>query len=124
MRGQSGEAGRDGGKYGDVAESMVLLQAGEALEIYPVGLILEPVEHFVEETGVEAGERGGREQEGFGVEEEIAGSRAEVPGDAKGPLAPKQIEGGGAGLGLKVGRRCWQSGRAAGYGEPRPPRAG
>ncbi len=103
--GQTGEAGRKRGEHGSVAERVIFLQAHETLEVDPVGLILEPVQRFIEQSGLASRQCGGGEQEGLGVDDEIAVGGRDMAGDAEGgPLAPEEIGGGGARLGLKVGR--------------------
>ena len=105
VRGLAVETDGDGGEHGGIAERVLPVQADEALEVDPVGLVLQPVEYLVEEAGIEAREGGGGEQEGFGIKEDIAGGGIGLAGNTeRDPLAPEQIKGGRAGLRLKVVR--------------------
>ncbi len=89
MGGQANEAGGDGGENRGVAERVAFLQVGQTLEIDPVCLVLEPIEHLVEEAGVEAAQRGGGKEKSLRVEDHVSRRGFGMAGHAKGgPLGP------------------------------------
>ena len=92
MRGFPGEEIRDGGEDGGIAEVLLLVQSSKALESEPGAVGVEPVENFVEQAAVVAGDVGGKEKQCLGVDHPriIAAGMA---GHAQGrPLPPKEVE--------------------------------
>lgn len=87
-----GEEIGDGGENGGIAQSLVLVKTAKALEIDPGAAGVEPVEHLIEQAAVVAGDVGGEEEQGLGVDHPwiIA---AGVPRHPQGgPLPPKEVE--------------------------------
>ena len=92
VSGFSGEEIGDGGKNGGIAEVLSLMQGSKALEIDPRTVGVEPVENFIEQAAVVAGDVGGEEKQRLGVDYPriIA---AGVPRHSQGgPLPPKTIK--------------------------------
>jgi hypothetical protein len=62
MGGFSGEKIRDGGEDGGIPEALFLVQGSKALEVDPGAIGMEPVENFIEQAAVVAGDVGGEEK--------------------------------------------------------------
>ena len=62
MGGFFGEKIRDGGEDGGIAEVLVLVQGSKALQVDPGAVGMEPVENFIEQSTVMAGDMGGEEK--------------------------------------------------------------
>ena len=104
MGGVLGEVLGDGGKNTGVSELFFFLQGAEPLQIDPRAVAVEPVQDFIEETGVVAGDGGRKEEQRLGIDEPgVIGPG--VPGDAQGrPLPPQKFEESLDELGSKVGQ--------------------
>ncbi|MFZ9933112.1 MAG: hypothetical protein ACO3G9_07940 [Chthoniobacterales bacterium] len=87
-----GEKIRDGGEDGGIAEVLFLVQGSKALEVDPGAVGMEPVENFVEQATVVAGDVGGEEKQRLGVDHPriiAAGMACHSHGR---PLPPKEVE--------------------------------
>ena len=87
-----GEEIRDGGENGRIAKLLVLVKGAEALKVDPGATGVEPVENLIEQAAVVAGDVGGEEEQGLGVDYPriIAASVPRHP--QGGPLPPKEVE--------------------------------
>ena len=102
------ERGKVGERYILGCKNMTLLEIAQTLEIDEGAVECEPVEHFIEQTGVVTRPKRAGQEEALGIDDAIGAGVPTVAGDAEGtPRPPQPVEQGLDDLGPKVG---WQHG--------------